>query len=157
MLILLGFPTSNRGSWPYKNWRSVGQKMFRSRQDSNLRSQRESDFQSDALTTRPRLLLTRADWKIFEKICPDLLKFSKKVYVFVELQFFIRLFSYICVLLFLWFNKMFYITSILKLLFGGAGYRSPYLSHAKRALYHLRYTPKVIYVKKILYLHIFSL
>ena len=29
---------------------------FRSRQDSNLRSQRESDFQSDALTTRPRLL-----------------------------------------------------------------------------------------------------
>ena len=25
--------------------------------------------------------------------------------------------------------------------FGGAGYRSPYLSHAKRALYHLSYTP----------------
>jgi hypothetical protein len=24
---------------------------------------------------------------------------------------------------------------------GGAGYRSPYLSHAKRALYHLSYTP----------------
>ena len=30
-------------------------KRGRSRQDSNLRSQRESDFQSDALTTRPRL------------------------------------------------------------------------------------------------------
>ena len=30
---------------------------IRSRQDSNLRSQRESDFQSDALTTRPRLHL----------------------------------------------------------------------------------------------------
>jgi hypothetical protein len=29
---------------------------MRSRQDSNLRSQRESDFESDALTTRPRLL-----------------------------------------------------------------------------------------------------
>ena len=28
-----------------------------------------------------------------------------------------------------------------KRLFGGAGYRSPYLSHAKRALYHLSYTP----------------
>ena len=25
--------------------------------------------------------------------------------------------------------------------FGGAGYRSPYLSHAKRALYHLSYAP----------------
>ena len=25
--------------------------------------------------------------------------------------------------------------------FGGAGHRSPYLSHAKRALYHLSYTP----------------
>ena len=24
---------------------------------------------------------------------------------------------------------------------GGAGHRSPYLSHAKRALYHLSYTP----------------
>ena len=24
---------------------------------------------------------------------------------------------------------------------GGEGYRSPYLSHAKRALYHLSYTP----------------
>ena len=28
--------------------------------------------------------------------------------------------------------------------FGGAGYRSPYLSHAKRALYHLSYTPNGI-------------
>ena len=28
-----------------------------------------------------------------------------------------------------------------KILFGGAGYRSRYLSHAKRALYHLSYTP----------------
>ena len=26
-------------------------------------------------------------------------------------------------------------------MYGGAGYRSPYLSHAKRALYHLSYTP----------------
>ena len=26
---------------------------------------------------------------------------------------------------------------------GGAGYRSPYLSHAKRALYHLSYTPDI--------------
>ena len=26
---------------------------------------------------------------------------------------------------------------------GGAGYRSPYLSHAKRALYHLSYTPSM--------------
>ena len=25
--------------------------------------------------------------------------------------------------------------------YGGAGHRSPYLSHAKRALYHLSYTP----------------
>ena len=31
--------------------------MNRSRQDSNLRSQRESDFESDALTTRPQLLV----------------------------------------------------------------------------------------------------
>ena len=30
-------------------------KKCRSRQDSNLRSQRESDFESDALTTRPQL------------------------------------------------------------------------------------------------------
>ncbi len=27
---------------------------------------------------------------------------------------------------------------------GGAGYRSPYFSHAKRALYHLSYTPYMI-------------
>ena len=26
---------------------------------------------------------------------------------------------------------------------GAAGYRSPYLSHAKRALYHLSYSPPV--------------
>ena len=26
---------------------------------------------------------------------------------------------------------------------GGAGYRSPYFSHAKRALYHLSYTPDI--------------
>lgn len=31
----------------------------RSRQGSNLRSQRESDFKSDALTTRPRLPVLR--------------------------------------------------------------------------------------------------
>ena len=31
--------------------------ILRSRQDSNLRFQRESDFESDALTTRPRLLV----------------------------------------------------------------------------------------------------
>ena len=30
-------------------------KKIRSRQDSNLRSHRESDFESDALTTRPQL------------------------------------------------------------------------------------------------------
>ena len=30
-------------------------RVSRSRQGSNLRSQRESDFKSDALTTRPRL------------------------------------------------------------------------------------------------------
>ena len=30
--------------------------------------------------------------------------------------------------------------------FGGAGYRSPYLSHAKRALYHLSYTPRLIHM-----------
>jgi hypothetical protein len=30
---------------------------------------------------------------------------------------------------------------------GGAGYRSPYLSHAKRALYHLSYTPRPEEVK----------
>ena len=29
----------------------------------------------------------------------------------------------------------------LSLMIGGAGHRSPYLSHAKRALYHLNYTP----------------
>ena len=29
--------------------------------------------------------------------------------------------------------------------FGDAGYRSPYLSHAKRALYHLSYVPKLQY------------
>ena len=31
---------------------------IRNRQDSNLRSLRESDFESDALTTRPQLLLS---------------------------------------------------------------------------------------------------
>ena len=31
--------------------------------------------------------------------------------------------------------------------FGGAGYRSRYLSHAKRALYHLSYAPVVTYNK----------
>ena len=30
--------------------------------------------------------------------------------------------------------------------FGGAGYRSRYLSHAKRALYHLSYAPSLIIV-----------
>ena len=28
-----------------------------------------------------------------------------------------------------------------KVVLGAAGYRSPYLSHAKRALYHLSYSP----------------
>jgi hypothetical protein len=32
---------------------------------------------------------------------------------------------------------------------GGAGYRSPYLSHAKRALYHLSYTPCLVEVLSI--------
>ena len=33
---------------------------------------------------------------------------------------------------------------------GDAGYRSPYLSHAKRALYHLSYIPRcMIYVKGV--------
>ncbi len=32
-------------------------KFIRSWQDSNLRSQRESDFKSDALTARPQLLM----------------------------------------------------------------------------------------------------
>ena len=27
--------------------------------------------------------------------------------------------------------------------FGDGGYRSPYLSHAKRALYHLSYVPRI--------------
>ena len=31
--------------------------MIRSWQDSNLRSQKESDFKSDALTARPQLLM----------------------------------------------------------------------------------------------------
>ena len=38
--------------------------LIRSRQDSNLCSQRESDFESDALTTRPRLPMQLAAWKI---------------------------------------------------------------------------------------------
>ncbi len=37
-------------------------KKIRSRQDLNLRSQRESDFESDALTARPRLLYTSVQW-----------------------------------------------------------------------------------------------
>ena len=41
-------------------------KKWRSRQDSNLRSQRESDFESDALTTRPRLLYLNCElWFYF--------------------------------------------------------------------------------------------
>ena len=32
-----------------------------------------------------------------------------------------------------------------KKVFGDAGYRSRYLSHAKRALYHLSYTPYMEY------------
>ena len=35
--------------------------------------------------------------------------------------------------------------------FGDAGYRSRYLSHAKRALYHLSYTPVVECVLNKLY------
>ena len=31
--------------------------------------------------------------------------------------------------------------------FGGAGYRSRYLSHAKRALYHLSYAPVLTYLR----------
>ena len=37
-----------------KNWKY---KIFRSRQDSNLRGRNPLDFKSNALTTRPRLLL----------------------------------------------------------------------------------------------------
>ena len=70
----------------------------RSRQDSNLRSQRETDFESVALTTRPQLL--HFNIKIKRKGVP------KK-----------------------------------KIIAGDGGYRSPYLSHAKRALYHLSYVP----------------
>ncbi|RDX58377.1 hypothetical protein CR513_62312, partial [Mucuna pruriens] len=33
---------------------------------------------------------------------------------------------------------------------GDAGYRSPCLSHAKRALYHLSYIPMIVQVLKIL-------
>ena len=33
--------------------------------------------------------------------------------------------------------------------FGGAGYRSRYLSHAKRALYHLSYAPSLEYVLSV--------
>ena len=33
---------------------------------------------------------------------------------------------------------------------GGEGYRSPYLSHAKRALYHLSYTPFHLHPKRCL-------
>ena len=33
---------------------------------------------------------------------------------------------------------------------GGEGYRSPYLSHAKRALYHLSYTPFHFWLPTIL-------
>ena len=32
---------------------------------------------------------------------------------------------------------------------GGAGYRSRYLSHAKRALYHLSYAPSLEYVLSV--------
>ena len=32
---------------------------------------------------------------------------------------------------------------------GGAGYRSRYLSHAKRALYHLSYAPSIEYVLSV--------
>ena len=35
---------------------------LRNRQDSNLRSQREFDFESNALTTRPRLPTQRMMW-----------------------------------------------------------------------------------------------
>ena len=43
--------------------------------------------------------------------------------------------------------------------FGGAGYRSRYLSHAKRALYHLSYAPSnnEVYCFLILYRLICSL
>ena len=34
-----------------------------------------------------------------------------------------------------------FVMKIKKKSFGDAGYRSPYLSHAKRALYHLSYVP----------------
>ena len=39
------------------------------------------------------------------------------------------------------FSEMFYSNQKIKLYCGGAGYRSRYLSHAKRALYHLSYAP----------------
>ena len=38
-------------------------------------------------------------------------------------------------------SKLFRKTNVWSKVFGAAGYRSPYLSHAKRALYHLSYSP----------------
>ena len=43
----------------FETIRRCRQKKFRNRQDSNLRSQREFDFESNALTTRPRLPIYR--------------------------------------------------------------------------------------------------
>ena len=41
---------------------------------------------------------------------------------------------------------------------GDAGYRSPYLSHAKRALYHLSYIPFVLFFTIVkIYLNIIIL
>ena len=64
----------HQGYWMNKNSRILSTKrpppsktkstLIRSRQDSNLCSQRESDFESDALTTRPRLPMLLAAWKI---------------------------------------------------------------------------------------------
>ena len=50
-------PSSGNGTGNPEVGLKIGEKKnFRGGQDSNLRSQRESDFESDALTTRPRLL-----------------------------------------------------------------------------------------------------
>jgi hypothetical protein len=43
-----------------------------------------------------------------------------------------------------------------KMLLGDAGYRSPYLSHAKRALYHLSYIPFLLTVSKSKCLNLLS-
>ena len=54
----------------------------------------------------------------------------------------------ICIHKLLWIlnseNDMISILKGLQKVFGDGGYRSPYLSHAKRALYHLSYVPMLV-------------